>query len=730
MRFLPGLRTRMLILSWSLLALLTPAHGQEKRDQTSEQADEILRIKTDLVQTSVTVFDDRGRFVEGLRPEQFELSLDGKPQPITFFEQVTAGSPAEEKRLTTLRGDASPSSAAKAPSAPASRGRTIVFFIDDLHLSLSSLERTRLMLTRFIEKEMGQDDLAAIASTSGQLGFLQQFTDNKSVLRTAVQRLVHRPYNVRDMSRESTPMTEYMALSIERKDDPGVLNFYTDECLKYALPRYPRRSCEVEVINRARQILLQAAAVISNTYDSLESLMHSSAQMPGRKLVFFISDGFLLDTGPRNADPRYKLNQIIDAAQRAGTVIYTIDARGLVSGQLDATNNVPFDPNGRLESTALREIPASQDALNALAADTGGRALRNQNVFDFWVNKILEENSNYYLLAWRPNIADGVESNFHNIKVSIIGRPELTVRLPRGLLSARAGAPATGKTSAQGEALKSPPEELREALGAFYPRREVPTSLSVTYLDMPGHGVILTASMQVADDGLMFEAADGRQTAAVDVAGVVLNEKGKQVGSFQKRLQITPIASDDMSQRRFGTIYNYRLPLTPGLYQVRVAARDSKSGHVGSAVRWVEVPDLSLRRLALSSLLIGGREVKPTGTKSERAAMPEMQFSVDHRFARNSRLPFIIFIYNAARGASASARPDVSLQAQIMRGGQPVLTLPPREVNLQEKDSARIPYGGEIPLSSIAPGNYILEVTVTDRIAGTKAAQQINITVE
>ncbi len=68
-----------------------------------------------------------------------------------------------------------------------------------------------------------------------------------------------------------------------------------------------------------------------------------------------ISDGFLLDTGPRNSDPRGKLSQITDAALRAGVVIYTIDARGLFSGQLDATNNVPFDKQNRLESASLRE---------------------------------------------------------------------------------------------------------------------------------------------------------------------------------------------------------------------------------------------------------------------------------------------------------------------------------------------------------------------------------------
>lgn len=731
MQFLSSSRILLLLIACSLIAFVTSADGQEnKRQIPSERDDEVVRIRTDLAQTGVMVFDKQGRFVDGLQREQFELSVDGTPQPISFFEQVKAGSRDEETQLAASRGGATGSSVPEAPSAPGDRGRTIIFFIDDVHLSLDSLGRTRQMLKRFIDVEMGQNDLVAIVSASGQIGFLQQFMDNKAVLRAALARLSHHPLNVRGMSGESAPMTEYMALTIERNGDPRVFLFYVNECLRIAPPRYQRRSCEVEVINRARLILLQTASAISNTYDSLESLMRSSAQLPGRKLVFFISDGFLLDTGPRNSDPRGKLNQITDTAQRNGIVIYTIDARGLISGQLDATNSMPFDANGRLDSASLREIAASQDALHALAADTGGRALRNQNAFDPWINKILEETSNYYLLAWRPNDAAQAGNGFHDTKVSIIGRPDLTVRLPRGFLTTNTETPSTGKTKPQDEAVKSPPQELREALGAFYPRRQVPTTLSVTYLDTPEHGPVLTASMQVADNGLTFEGLDGKQTAVVDVAGVVLNDKGKQAGSFQTRLNINSPASDALSSQRSNTIYNYRVPLAPGLYQTRVVARDNKSGHVGSATQWIEIPDLTLRRLNLSSLLVGIQEVEATGTKSEKTALPQVQSSVDHHFAKNSRLRFMLFIYNVARGASGNARPDVALQAQLLRGDQSIFTAPLRKINIREKDAARIPYEGEIPLNSISAGRYILQVTVKDRIAGTSAMQQTNITVE
>src|SRR6185295_14318221 len=97
------------------------------------------------------------------------------------------------------------------------RGRTVVFFIDDLHLSASSVQKTKQAILQFIEKEMSDNDQVAIASATGQIGFLQQFTDNKSVLRAAVGRLNYRPYTIQDSGATMT-MTEYQAIRVDQGD--------------------------------------------------------------------------------------------------------------------------------------------------------------------------------------------------------------------------------------------------------------------------------------------------------------------------------------------------------------------------------------------------------------------------------------------------------------------------------------------------------------------------------
>jgi VWFA-related protein len=726
--------TRTLSFALALCLLALTANGQEQPRKPEELTDEVVRIETELVQTSVMVFDKRGRFVDGLKPEQFELRVDDKLVPVSFFERVVAGSATEETQLRALNRKSAESATESVPGKASVRGRTVIFFIDDLHLSLDSLTRTRTAISNFIEREMNAGDRVAIASASGQIGFLQQLTDNKAVLRAALARLKYVPYSVRDT--EQPTMSEYMALKIEQRDRDA-LGFYIQRCL-HDNPRYTPAKCFEVVSDRARVIIQQASAVTSNTLRSLESLMRSSGQLHGRKLVLLISDGFFLGALARYGNVFDKLPQITDEARRRGVVIYTIDARGLISGQPDATANL-VDGNGLLDRANLGEIPASQDALHALAADTGGRALRNSNSITEWVTDTLKETSNYYLLAWRPAASEQHTNKFKRISVKITDHPELTVRLPRGYLDSIQPVPvaaneskAASKQQIIEKALPPALADLQAALGASSPRQALSTVLSATFLDTPKNGMVLTASTQIAVNNLSY-GTDNRQAASIDFGGVILNTDGKPAASFRTHLNVNPLSSNQKDEDGGAVIYNYRAPLAPGLYQVRVAARDERSGRMGSSIQWIEIPDLKSRVLSLSSLLAGVQEVSETQKVSETQspAAPQTQFSVNHRFKRSSRLGFLVFIYNA-RVAAESRATDLTSQVQVFDSeGRAIIEMPARPLStVGATDAARIPYTGALSLSALAPNQYVLRLTVTDRISKTSATQQLKFTVE
>jgi len=508
-----------------------------------------------------------------------------------------------------------------------------------------------------------------------------------------------------------------------KKANSEILNYYIHECVVQSsspknIPvamRAIAATCETQARNSARAVLMQAAHITRNMYASLETLMRSMGRAPGRKLAFFISDGFLMNDGPHAADLRGKLDSIIDRARRSGTVVYTIDSRGLINNDVDMRQGSARPDFG----APLGEIEAQQDAMNGLAEDTGGRALRNMNYFDRWVGQVLDETSNYYLIAWRPETDTEKLAKFRAVSIRIVNRPELTVRAPHGYVegpTTAAIASAVSEKAPANHAVRTAESELRDALSDYFPSHGLPTALSLAFVNTPKNEMLLTSSIQVATNALDY-GSERKQPATIKLAGVILNDKGKIAGSFKNQLNVNPI--DDPSDAA-GVIYNDRTALAPGIYQVRVAARDEKNGHVGSAMQWIVIPNLAAHLLTTSSVLLGGQVLE---NKSNTDATAQVQLSVDHRFVRSSRLGYWIFAYNAKR--DLAGKPSLIIQSQVIRDGRIVLGGQPRTIVDAAPDPDRIAFGDQLLLNSLAPGRYDLRVTVTDRIAGTTATQTV-----
>src|SRR4030095_11215064 len=130
------------------------AQAQTKPSLSPEQ-DDVIRINTELVQTDVMVFDKKGHFVDGLKAEQFALKIDNKPQTISFFDRVTSGK--ADRSGSIASGGSSSNPANTATSTARIQGRTVIFYVDDLHLAPDSLSRTRKALTEFIHRGMSAD---------------------------------------------------------------------------------------------------------------------------------------------------------------------------------------------------------------------------------------------------------------------------------------------------------------------------------------------------------------------------------------------------------------------------------------------------------------------------------------------------------------------------------------------------------------------------------------------
>lgn len=730
----------------SILFLLSATvHGQDTQPQgAQERADEVLRINTDLVQTDVSVFDGKGKFVEGLTREQFELKVDGRAQPISFFDRLQAGSPTEAAQLSAARrGDSVPNPTNIPTVIETTSGRTIIFFIDDLHLTPEGIHRTRELVAKFIDRDMGAGDQALIVAASGQVGFLQQLTDNKEALRAALARIKYQSRSLIDNAHR--PMTVYEARAIERNDG-SMLDYKVNELLVDM--RVPpnkmglyRRMAEAEVRMSAQRTLQMAASFDRDMLIALESLMRGVSPLPGRKLAFFISGGFVLGDNKRS-DAKDRLREVTAAAARSGVVFYTVDARGLFTTNADASTDVPFDrydsPHGiqlTYEGIANNEAVASQEPLRILAKDTGGRAIMNNNNLEAGLTKAVKETSEYYLLAWQPERGAQAHPTYSNVEVSVKGRPELTVYVHRSVFENQPVA-KDAATESKIAAATTPNAALNAALNSFFARNDLGVALYPAFTNSAQGGSTLTTSVLLSSEGLGFTKVGEKQSADIDVAYVVLNNQGKPVTSNGRRLTMTEAAAQGAHAKEAAAqaskiMTNFTLTLpAPGLYQVRVAARDSRTGRIGSAFQWIEAPEFKAGNMALSSLLMSEIKAEESAKEKEASGSVLSLVNVDRRFARSSSLLFQLYIYNAAQPSTGS-QPSVTMEIEVLAvNGQSVMKAPAHPVLIQGTDASRIRYTAAIPLKGLRSGVYTLQVTAADQTTKKRITQKSNFIIE
>ena len=690
---------------------LTSVIAQDKKQKpspspspTPAEVEDVVRVNTELVQTDVMVFDKDGKFVSGLKPESFELLVDGQPQQIAFFDSVVTGGRSEVAALRAGSGKKHTQPVEDSGEPVSGQGRTILFFVNDLHLAPGSLARAYKTIGQFIDTMLGPNDQVAITSASGQIGFLQQLTNNPIVLHAALDRLKFVPGAASDAERPT--MSDYAAYLIGERHDRDLFEYLVRETIKTNSMKDPddRLIATAMVERRVGTILRNSQATIRTAFASLVNLVRATAKLPGRKLVFFISDGFVPQFG--GSDFTTLMSRVTGSANRSSVVIYTLDARGLsVDSSLDASNSGGFDTSGVFQSRMTGERTFTQEPLNALAADTGGRALLNSNDLAGGIAKALDETSRYYLLAWRPTNDAQRASNFSKIKVTIAGRPELKVQLRRGYLG-----PPPEKNSAQAQAAPVQVEST-DVLGVTETStEELHAALALGYKQTSGPNMQLTSAVQL--NAHSRDNSSGKIDA--NVLGAVFDSKGKAVGSFKQRIEVprTP------PQTPLYATVNHQVDVPPGLYQVRILAYERGLGtrNLTSTMEWIDIPKVKAGSFAISSLYVG--EI------GESAAATPVGVNASRRFARNSRMRFTAFIYNA------STPPQLSAQIKVLHGNKAVIAPPEVKISTEKLTNfTNIPYTGEFPLSSLPPGNYELQVTITDQTKKASASEQFKFTV-
>jgi VWFA-related protein len=669
------------------------------------QPQPVFRVGVDAVRIDAVVTDKDGRIVTDLTAKDFELRQDGKVQNITLARFVPVQTSAEQPRPpepVVKKGEPAPPPPPATKLSKAQVQRSIALVVDDLSLSAESFEYTRQGLHKFIDTQLQPTDLVALVRTSAPGGTMQPFTTDRRLLHAQVDGM-----RWTAMSRngvESFEAVQGSFLGIGMAAPPGGQG-----------PAVPGIDpTDFSVVNDLRRHMSAAG-----TLGALNLIIRGASELPGRRAIVLLSEGFALmtnDHGAYEPEPRTRLalDRAIEAALRHGVVVYSVDARGLQTGRMLASDNVVGNANpGNAEGDRKRFILDTQEGLTYVAEQTGGIAALNTNDIGAGIARVVNDIRSYYILGYTPDentfAKPGKTPRLHKIALKV-KRPGLTVRTRKTFLGI-SDPPAAPK-------IASVAQDLREA--ALSPFTAGDISMRATTL--PGYGpdgAFVRALLEIDARALSFaKGDDGRTTADVDVVGMAFDQDGTEVGHMTTAFTVALSADMDPEALREGEglIYVLKVPIPkPGAYQIRFSARDRRSGAIGSAGQFAWIDDVAHGAFAMSGILLGPESATASSSKpAEGLDTSGLLKQQAHRvFKPGTRLSYAYEIYNAEAPVQASAT--------IWRGQERVFTSPADTLVPPSATTDRFAAAGGLRLgASLPPGDYVLQIATRTPEAKTK----------
>ncbi|HWN97769.1 MAG TPA: VWA domain-containing protein [Blastocatellia bacterium] len=685
------------------LILTVSAPRQSPAQAKQGEKDQTIKLSTELIEVRAVVADRQGKLIDGLTKEDFEVLENGRPQAISFFSIGRVAGKGD--RVSVADNEALKTGRVSSQESPA---RTVALFADTLHLSTISLLAMKQALRRYVDQQLSDQDLVALIPTTGTLGLAGQFTRDRRLLRYAIEKLGPGPAS------NDSYFTPYLAAMVDR-DDQDALRVATS--IVEAEDRIPPPPSYVR--GRARQILSEAGYQSRATLLTLKAVAEAMAGLPGQRLIVLFSDGFTLWDGGGHINTS-DVQSVVSRAVRSGVTIYSIDAKGLQPPAGFDASRPSMGSNPRIMSYISASENDLRDGLNALARDTGGEPFFNTNDLTGALQKALDNNRIYYSLAYYPS-GGNEKKAFRQIGVKVKTHPDYKVRTQKGYLASDVN------KEKKEEQTQTPQQRLVHAIVAPLPVTTLGLVVEADYLESEADESQVSLHVSIDGEGLEYREQDGRYVFAMDVATMVFDASGNRVDGRSETINGNLLPERLALAKRTGYRYSRRFTLKPGLYQIRVGAREVNTDRIGTGWASVEVPNLARMKLTLSSiLLLDSSGDRPTS--SAKAAMDPVssRFVQGIRFYRKADfLTYYFRIYCDL--AKANPEADLQMQAGIFQGEKAAAqgNWQPVSARVLGKDKKSIAAGEEIKLGNLDAGVYELRIFVKDSASKRTVRQSV-----
>jgi VWFA-related protein len=724
----------------------------------------------EVVRLDVVVTDEQGKPVSGLVREDFAVLEDGKPQRVTDFVFLAKSAVASPGAAAVAAAPASATGGVSALRAEAADrpGRRIAIVVDEPHLSQRSVEAAKEVLRRFLRDDAAPEDEIAFVVVGKPSATIQP-TRERVALGQALERIRARADAIATgQGAQLTPEQAEQILSGDTSalelgtrmltEDPGQRTvglpgqetFIGRNASSDPTPvgvQNDVRGLALDVERQARMLLAEALSLSETSLMTVEQVLRGMAPLPGRKLCLLVSDGFLVGKGTTQERTR-GLQQVVDAATRSGTAVYSVVGSGLVSIVGDAAAVVGnVGPAGLRDRVARAGERLNVETLQGLADDTGGLVLRGSEGIATGITRMLHDDDSLYLLAYEPanRKRDG---RFRRIEVRLPGHRSYALRTRRGYFApddskrkaqnqrAALDVRATpGTLGAPGMPAASPAGPLslsiaaaRRALAVPAPQAGVPLRVAADFLELTPGQPEAVVKAHLEPEGLPWTKGDGRQRAEFDLIGGVFEASGQPGPLFAGRHYVLDVTPDEFEKlKESGVRFEANFPLKPGRYEIRMLALDPAHAPLGGVASPIQIPDLAQQKLTLSSVFLSSSAASQGEGPGVEVGEALRDVQVLRRFKSSDSLYYKVYVYNAARDAGGAS--DVVLQSQILSARRPPFASKPQQALLREKDGAPLPEGDGIPLLGLVPGRFELRIVAADRKTNAVTSRSVDFTV-
>jgi VWFA-related protein len=666
----------------ALSAVAVAAQAPTPPPSPQEGPNVTFKVEINYVEVDARVLDAQGNFIRDLTKEDFQIIEDGKPQNIETFALVNI--PVERPEVPLFaRAPIEPDVSSNARDF---NGRLYLFVLDDLHTAALRTQLVRNAARRFIETKLGANDMAAVISVRGTSEGMQGFTDNRRLLVRAVDRFLGQRLEGETLLRLNTP----------QPNDQGQLGPATTD------PADMERGMNADA--------------------SLRTLRNAAEFMAGvrgrRKTLIYISEGidYNIADFTRLASSRVAAaaQEAVAAATRSNVTIYTIDPRGLTTlGDDDIT--LPSTTNELNLRSMYRELQLAHDSLRVIADSTGGFAVVNTNDFATAFDRIVSENSSYYMLGYYPT-NDRRDGRTRKISVRV-RRPGAQVFARRDYIEPRGRAPvAATPTVAAGTSVA-----LRDVVNSPLPLSGLTMSATAAAFKGTAPNASISIVIEARGRDLNLRNEGGKYVGNLELSVSAFDRDGKfKVGerptvSFGLRPETYTRVAES------GVRVLTRLEIPPGRYQLRVGGLSGDTGLRGSVFYELEVPDFSKDPLVMSGLLLTSPSASRVVTAKPDPLLEGLlpgspttirEFPVDDEIA----------LFTEVYDNQLTPRHMVDISTSVLTDeGRVVFTMTDtRSSEELEGKRGGYGYGARVPLKDLAPGLYVLKVEARTRLGNVE----------